>query len=113
MAGLSSFSTARMPSCAFSNALLAASRVVLTASLATFRDSHEVVALAVREADGRGVDLSDLSIAELQKFSDLIADDVHEVLIPEGSLKARNHLGGTAPEQVLLQVARWRELINA
>lgn len=76
-----------------------------------FRDSHEVVALAVREADGRGVDLSDLSIADLQKFSDLIANDVYDVLVPEGSLQARNHLGGTAPEQVRLQVNRWREQI--
>ncbi len=76
-----------------------------------FRDSHEVVALAVREADSKGLDLSDLSLAELQKFSDLIADDVHEVLVPEGSLQARNHLGGTAPEQVLFQVKRWKDII--
>ncbi|MBP6116285.1 MAG: argininosuccinate lyase [Neisseriaceae bacterium] len=73
-----------------------------------FRDSHEVVALAVRHADGEGVDLSDLSLAVLQGFSDLIADDVYEILTPEGSLNARDHLGGTAPNQVKAQIARWR-----
>ncbi len=76
-----------------------------------FRDSHEVVALAVRHADEAGVDLSELPLAVLQGFSDLVADDVYEVLTPEGSLNARNHLGGTAPAQVRLQVQRWRALL--
>ena len=76
-----------------------------------FRDSHEVVALAVRHADGAGVDLSELPLNVLQSFSDLIDEDVYEVLTPEGSLNARNHLGGTAPEQVRLQVQRWRGLL--
>ncbi|WP_455008028.1 argininosuccinate lyase [Neisseria sicca] len=76
-----------------------------------FRDSHEVVAQAVRHADQAGVDLSELSIEVLQGFSNLISDDVYGVLTPEGSLNARNHLGGTAPEQVRFQVKRWRELL--
>ena len=76
-----------------------------------FRDSHEVVALAVRHADRAGVDLSELPLEDLQSFSDLINEDVYNVLTPEGSLNARNHLGGTAPEQVRRQVARWRALI--
>ena len=76
-----------------------------------FRDSHEVVALAVRHADRAGVDLSELPLEDLQSFSDLINEDVYNVLTPEGSLNARNHLGGTAPEQVRGQVARWRGLI--
>ena len=76
-----------------------------------FRDSHEVVALAVRHADRAGVDLSELPLEDLQSFSDLINEDVYNVLTPEGSLNARNHLGGTAPEQVHRQVARWRGLI--
>ncbi len=76
-----------------------------------FRDSHEVVALAVRHADTQGVDLSELPLGVLQGFSDLIGEDVYEVLTPEGSLNARNHLGGTAPEQVRLQVKRWRGLL--
>ena len=75
-----------------------------------FRDAHEVVAQAVRHADEAGVDLSELPLEVLQGFSDLIADDVYSVLTPEGSLNARNHLGGTAPEQVRFQVKRWREM---
>ena len=76
-----------------------------------FRDSHEVVAQAVRYADEQGMDLSELPLAVLQGFSDLVADDVYQVLTPEGSLNARNHLGGTAPEQVRYQVARWKQLL--
>lgn len=76
-----------------------------------FRDSHEVVARAVRHADEAGVDLSQLPLAVLQGFSGLISEDVYQVLTPEGSLNARNHLGGTAPEQVHFQTARWRRLL--
>ena len=76
-----------------------------------FRDSHEVVAQAVRHADEAGVDLSELPLEVLQGFSGLITNDVYSVLTPEGSLNARNHLGGTAPEQVRFQIKRWRELL--
>ena len=76
-----------------------------------FRDSHEVVAQTVRHADQAGVDLSELPLEVLQGFSNLISDDVYGVLTPEGSLNARNHLGGTAPEQVRFQVKRWRQLL--
>ena len=77
-----------------------------------FRDSHEVVAQAVRYADQNGVDLSELPREVLQGFSSLISDDVYQVLTPEGSLAARNHLGGTAPEQVRFQAERWRRLLE-
>ena len=71
-----------------------------------FRDAHEVVARAVRAADESGRDLADLSLAELQAFSASITDDVFAVLTLEGSLAARNHLGGTAPEQVRAAIQR-------
>lgn len=77
-----------------------------------FRDSHEVVARAVRHAESLKVDLSDLPLTVLQSFSALIQQDVYDVLTPEGSLNARNHLGGTAPEQVRRQAARWRQLLK-
>ena len=77
-----------------------------------FRDSHEVVARAVRLAEEQKCDLSDLSLNVLQSFSELIKDDVYEVLTPEGSLNARNHIGGTAPAQVIAQIARWREILS-
>ncbi len=77
-----------------------------------FRDAHEVVARAVRTAEDRGCDLSDLTLAELQAFSPLVAEDVFAVLTLEGSLAARNHVGGTAPEQVKASVARARDAIK-
>ncbi|TDR76509.1 argininosuccinate lyase [Paludibacterium purpuratum] len=73
-----------------------------------FRDSHEVVARAVRHAEQRGVDLADLPLADLQSFSPLVAEDIYAVLTPEGSLAQRDHVGGTAPNQVRAQIARWR-----
>ena len=76
-----------------------------------FRDSHEVVACAVRHAEGKGVDLADLSLDELRGFSALIDDDIYTVLTPEGSLAQRDHVGGTAPKQVRAQIARWRGLL--
>lgn len=77
-----------------------------------FRDSHEVVAKAVRMAEEQGQDLSDLPLDVLQSFSKLITEDVYHVLTPEGSLNARNHIGGTAPEQVRAQVVRWRNRLQ-
>jgi argininosuccinate lyase len=76
-----------------------------------FRDAHEVVARAVRAADTRGRDLADLPLAELQAFSPMITDDVYAVLTLEGSLAARDHLGGTAPAQVRVAIKRARQRI--
>jgi argininosuccinate lyase len=73
-----------------------------------FRDAHEAVGLAVRHAETRGVDLPQLALADLQQFSPLIGEDVFAVLTVEGSLAARNHIGGTAPAQVLAAIARAR-----
>ncbi len=57
-------------------------------------------ARAVRHAEGEGVDLAALPVAELRQFSPLVGDDVHAVLTLEGSVASRNHMGGTAPSQV-------------
>jgi argininosuccinate lyase len=65
-----------------------------------FRDAHEVVGQSVAWALEKKQDLSELSLQELQQFSDHIGEDVFEVLTLEGSVQARNHTGGTAPEQV-------------
>jgi len=73
-----------------------------------FRDAHEAVGLAVRRAEELGVDLAQLALAELQRFSPLIADDIFAVLTVDGSLAARDHLGGTAPSQVRAAIARAR-----
>ena len=74
-----------------------------------FRDAHETVAHAVKAATGRGCDLSELSLAELQGFHPAIEQDVFHCLSLRGSLDARNTLGGTAPAQVRQQIARHRQ----
>jgi argininosuccinate lyase len=74
-----------------------------------FRDAHEAVARATRACEQKGCDLAELSLAELQAFSPLIGDEVFQVLTVEGSLAARNHLGGTAPAQVRQAIARARQ----
>ncbi len=73
-----------------------------------FRDAHEAVALAVRFAVEQGCDLAELSLPQLQQFSSLIAEDIDAVLTLEGSLAARNHIGGTAPQQVAAAIERAR-----
>ncbi|MDH5485653.1 MAG: argininosuccinate lyase, partial [Gammaproteobacteria bacterium] len=65
-----------------------------------FRDAHEVVGKAVALGVAENKDLSEMSLQELQQFSDSIGDDVFEVLTLEGSVAARDHIGGTAPAQV-------------
>ncbi|EEF80806.1 argininosuccinate lyase [Methylophaga thiooxydans] len=73
-----------------------------------FRDAHEVVGLSVAYGLKNNKDLSEMSLEELKQFSDQIEDDVFDVLTLEGSVAARNHLGGTAPEQVRAAVQRAR-----
>ncbi|CAC9650541.1 Argininosuccinate lyase [bacterium endosymbiont of Bathymodiolus sp. 5 South] len=65
-----------------------------------FRDAHEVVGLSVAYGLKIQKDLSELNLEELQKFDARIENDVFDVLSLEGSLCARDHLGGTAPNQV-------------
>ena len=74
-----------------------------------FRDAHEAVARAVREAERQGVDLAALPLATLKRFSPKIGPEVRKVLTPEGSIAARNHIGGTAPAQVKAAIARARK----
>ncbi|MET0105277.1 MAG: argininosuccinate lyase [Sedimenticola sp.] len=77
-----------------------------------FRDAHEVVGKAVALCVEKECDLSDLGLDELQAFSDAIGDDVFEVLTLEGSVAARNHIGGTAPEQVRAAIERARQRLG-
>lgn len=79
-----------------------------------FRDAHEAVAHAVKACVGRKCTLTDLSLSEL-RFAcgldarpDLLGDDVFPLLTVTGSVRSRQHPGGTAPEQVLAAVARGR-----
>ncbi|MCB1665692.1 MAG: argininosuccinate lyase [Pseudomonadales bacterium] len=73
-----------------------------------FRDAHEIVGKSVAYGITQKKDLSELSLGELQQFSAQIGDDVFKVLTLEGSVNARNHIGGTAPDQVRAAVAHYR-----
>ena len=77
-----------------------------------FRDAHEVVAHAVKTAIAQGIDLSELNLNALQAFDARIEADVFECLSLRGSLNARQTTGGTAPSQVLLQIARHEKRLN-
>jgi argininosuccinate lyase len=78
-----------------------------------FRDAHEIVGKSVAYGIAQKKDLSALSLTELQQFSAQISDDVFKVLTLEGSVQARNHVGGTAPNQVRAAVAKRRTDIAA
>ncbi|HWW68593.1 MAG TPA: argininosuccinate lyase, partial [Duganella sp.] len=73
-----------------------------------FRDAHEAVAHAVRACDDLGIDLAEMTLDQLRAYSTLIEDDVFAVLTLEGSVAARDHVGGTAPNQVRKAIARVR-----
>jgi argininosuccinate lyase len=77
-----------------------------------FRDAHEVVGKAVNFSIKAGKDLADLTLEELSQFSAAIEQDVFEVLTLEGSVAARNHKGGTAPEQVRASIDLGREWLT-
>ena len=79
---------------------------------AAFRDAHEIVGNAVRLGIDSGRDLADIGLQELQTLSPLVEDDVFDVLTLDGSVSARNHFGGTAPEQVLAAIKRARQRLG-
>ncbi|GAA6141596.1 argininosuccinate lyase [Hydrogenophaga sp. 5NK40-0174] len=74
-----------------------------------FRDAHETVAKAVKAATSHNCDLSELPLSVLQEFHPSIEKDVFDCLSLRGSLNARNTLGGTAPAQIKIQIARHRD----
>ena len=74
-----------------------------------FRDAHHVTGAAVKRAEELGLDLADLPLAELTALNPAITDKVYDVLTPAASVASRTSYGGTAPAQVLKQIARWKE----
>ena len=77
-----------------------------------FRDAHHVTGAAVKKAEGLGVDLPGLPLAELQAIEPRITAAVYDVLTPQASAASRMSYGGTSPEQVRAQVARWKERLG-
>ncbi len=78
-----------------------------------FRDAHEIVGKSVAYGIEKNKDLPQMSLEELQSFSTIIEQDVFDVLTLEGSVAARNHIGGTAPDQVRAAVARAKQRLDA
>jgi argininosuccinate lyase len=76
-----------------------------------FRDAHHVTGSAVKRAEALGCDLASLPLSELQALEPRISEDVYAVLTPEASVASRRSYGGTAPDQVRAQIARWKELL--
>ena len=76
-----------------------------------FRDAHHVTGTLVALAERKGCDLPDLTLAEMQSVHPGIREDVFTVLGVENSLRSRTSYGGTAPDQVRAQIARWKELL--
>ena len=85
----------------------------LTRKQVPFRDAHAIVGRAVHYAIEKNRDLSELKIEELQQFSDGIEEDVFDLLGLQGSVTSRNHIGGTAPDQVRAAIQRGRERLQA
>ncbi|MEO5574007.1 MAG: argininosuccinate lyase [Gammaproteobacteria bacterium] len=77
-----------------------------------FRDAHEIVGQAVRFGVETKRDLAQMTLEELRQFSSVIGPDVFEVLTLEGSVQARNHIGGTAPQQVRAALKRARAALS-
>ncbi|HQC73826.1 MAG TPA: argininosuccinate lyase, partial [Candidatus Competibacteraceae bacterium] len=78
-----------------------------------FRDAHEIVGKAVRLGVESGRDLAEMTLADLQQFSPLIEQDVFAVLSLQGSVAARDVLGGTAPNRVREAAAAARNWLAA
>ncbi|QUS35896.1 argininosuccinate lyase [Falsirhodobacter algicola] len=77
-----------------------------------FRDAHHVTGTLVALAEGKGCDLPDLSLADMQGVHAGIRADVFDVLGVDNSVRSRQSYGGTAPDQVRAQIARWKDLLG-
>jgi len=74
-----------------------------------FRQAHHVTGALVKLAEGRGVDLAELSLDEMHAVESRITDEVYGVLTVESSVASRTSLGGTAPETVRAAIAAARK----
>jgi len=77
-----------------------------------FRQAHHITGATVKRAEALGVDLAQLPLAELQNIEPRITSGVYDVLSPQASVASRTSYGGTAPQAVRNQVARWEGLLK-
>ncbi|MFC5736876.1 argininosuccinate lyase [Sinirhodobacter huangdaonensis] len=95
----------------FSTATDLADWLVRAAGL-PFREAHHVTGTLVAMAEKKGVDLPDLSLAEMQSVNPAITEDIFRVLGVHNSVASRQSYGGTAPDQVRAQIARWKQVLG-
>jgi argininosuccinate lyase len=77
-----------------------------------FRDAHHVTGQIVALAEQKGMSLDGLTIEDFKSIDQRIDSRIHKVLSVESSVAARKSYGGTAPENVAAQAARWKELLT-
>ncbi|NNF23876.1 MAG: argininosuccinate lyase [Rhodobacteraceae bacterium] len=77
-----------------------------------FREAHHVTGVLVAKAEAQGCDLPELPLADMQAEHGGITDAVFEVLGVDNSVASRTSYGGTAPQQVRAQIARWKEILT-
>jgi argininosuccinate lyase len=77
-----------------------------------FREAHHVTGRLVGLAEAQGCDLPDLTLVQMQEVHAGITDAVFGVLGVENSVRSRTSYGGTAPDQVRAQIARWKEALG-
>ncbi|MFT4716167.1 MAG: argininosuccinate lyase [Paracoccaceae bacterium] len=77
-----------------------------------FREAHHVTGALVKLAEDQGCDLPELSISDMQAVCKDITPQVYDVLTVYNSTQSRTSYGGTAPDQVRAQIARWKEVLK-
>jgi argininosuccinate lyase len=77
-----------------------------------FRQAHHVAGRAVKRAEALGLELSQLPLAELQALEPGVTVGVLEVLTPDASAASRTSYGGTSPDRVRAEIARWKEILR-
>jgi argininosuccinate lyase len=97
---------------AFSTATDLADWLVMTLNM-PFRDAHHVTGRIVALAESQDFTLAELPLADMQNVEPRITRDIFSVLTPLASARSRTSYGGTSPERVREQVARWRTQLGA
>ncbi len=77
-----------------------------------FREAHHITGSLVKLAEDKGCDLPDLALDEMQKIHGEITQAVYSVLGVHNSVASRTSHGGTAPDNVRAQIARWKEVLG-
>ena len=77
-----------------------------------FRQAHHVAGQAVKLAEAKGLELADLPLTELQSLEPGITSGVYAVLTPTASAESRTSFGGTSPQRVRAEIARWKEILR-